>query len=383
MTIEKFHEILQLVSALDQELGLQSALDTINGNLTNLMNSPANPTYQSGLANSLATFSKASENLGKRLSPAQLSLIAEIGGADFFDPLIAEKVQSSVSANAMTPSVAQDFVERLASRRKRFLATVNETLEGLGELNVTSLNLSPGSSDMTFIIPRELFENQLGPFAKELTFISRMIQDFGEAITGEIEVVELETLSSSIPSVAVLADPKVVEAIANIVVKFLEIWEKIANIRRLRGELSEAGMTGTALDELTERIETTIEETVEESARVTITGYKGTPERKNELESALRQDTRRLFGQIERGLTVQFRAQPKPNEENEENKALESVDQMGRIIQFPQMKAEPILLTSGEILEGELHRVTKKVTKTTTETTTKGKKKESSKASNE
>jgi DNA-directed RNA polymerase subunit H (RpoH/RPB5) len=378
MTIEKFYETLELVSDLDTELGLQSVLDIINSSLANLVNSPAAPTHQSALANSLASFSDASEKLGKRLSPAQSSLIAEIGGGDFFDPLMADKVQASVSANAMTPSVAKGFVADLATRRTTFLATVRQTIQGLAELNVKAVSLKPGTADMTFLIPRELFENQLGPFAKELTIISRLIQDFSEAVTGNIEDVELETLSSSIPTVAVLASAKVVEAIANIVNKFLEAWEKIEKIRRLRGELSEVGMTGTALDELTEKIETTVEEIIEESTQLTLKGYKGTPERKNELETALKQDTHRLFGQIERGLTIQFAAKPDPQKEDADNKALQAVDHLSHKMQFPQIKADPILLTTGEIL-GELHtvRVTRK--STTTTITSKGKKKESRK----
>jgi hypothetical protein len=374
MTVEKFYETLKLVADLDSELGLQTALEKIDFALENLVNSPAAPNHQSSLAVALASFADANEKLGKRLTPAQSSLIGEIGGAEFFDPQMAEKVQAAVSANAMTPSVARDFVSGLAKRRKTFLSTVSETLDGLTQLKVTSVSLAPGAADMTFVIPRDLFENQLGPFAKELTFISRLIQDIGEAITGQIEVVELEALSSSIPSIAVLADPKVIEAIAGIVVKFIDIWEKISNFRRLHGELSDAGLSNTALEELTETIETTIEETVEESARVMVRNYPGKPERRNELETALKQDTGRLFGQIERGLTIQFRAQPKPDGEDPENKALEAVDQISRKIQFPQIKSTPILLTSGEILEGEIHRVTKKSTKTTT---TKGRKKES------
>jgi hypothetical protein len=103
--------------------------------------------------------------------------------------------------------------------------------------------------------------------------------------------------------------------------------------------------------------------------------YKGTPERKNELSNAIRQDTRRLFGQIERGLTIEFRAQPKADADEEDKKSLEVVSKLGRELHFPEVAKERMLLGSGEILEGEIHLVktSKKTTthKTTTSKTTK------------
>ena len=43
---------------------------------------------------------------------------------------------------------------------------------------------------MAFLIPRDLFKNHLGSFAKELSFINKLTLDFGEAVTGEVAPVE-------------------------------------------------------------------------------------------------------------------------------------------------------------------------------------------------
>jgi len=102
--------------------------------------------------------------------------------------------------------------------------------------------------------------------------------------------------------VALAAKVQVIRAVAFVVNKFLEAWEKVEEIRKIRAELTEIGMKGTAVDELTEQITTTVEEVVEESTKVVLSEYQGPPDRKNELTNAIRQDTRRLFGQIERGV---------------------------------------------------------------------------------
>jgi hypothetical protein len=370
MTTETFYETLKSIVEFDVDLRLQTGLETIRDTLNNLVSSPANPQHQSALASALANFTAAAERLAQTLTPNISSSIAAVGGGDFFNPTIAEEVKDSIAANAMTPTVARDFVQDLATRRASFLKTVKQTLEGLKDLGITSAGLQPGSADLSFAIPRDLFKNELAAFAKELTFISRLIEHFSEAITGETEPVELETLSSSTPTVAILASVSVIAVIADVVNRFLDAWEKVEKIRKVRAELTDLGMKGKAIEELTDRITTTIQEVVEESTQLTFTSYKGDPARKNELETAIKQDTHRLFAQIERGLTIQFRAEPKDAANEADKKALEAVERLGRELQFPKAEVEPMLLESGKILEGDIPQSVTFSSKTTTHRTT-------------
>ena len=209
----------------------------------------------------------------------------------------------------MTPSVARDFAQDLSTRRAAFLEDVRLTLDGLKKLGIESRQLPPGTADLAFSIPRDLFANDLSSFATELTFISRLMQHFNEALTGSTGAVELETLSSSIPTVALLASPAVIALVAHAVTKFLDAWERIERIRKLRAEISEMGMKGAAVKEMSDEITKTVSEVVEETVGVTLATYNHDPARKNELRNAIEQDVRRLFGQIERGLTVHFRAE--------------------------------------------------------------------------
>lgn len=372
MTLEKFYETLQFMMAADRELAIQANLEKTASILSNLVNSPANAQQQSALATALETLSDSAEKLRSRLTPTLTASIGELGGSDFFDPNLAEKVRVSVSTNAMTPSVARDFAQTLSEERSDFLSTIETTLKGLTTLKVTASTLAPGTADIAFLIPRDLFNNKLSMFAKELTFISRMITDLSEAITGQAQPAELEQLASSVPTVAVMAAVPVIAALAALVSKFLTMWEKIEKIRKIRAELIEIGMKGKATEELTEQIATTVEEVIEESTQTVFASYQGEGARRKELENAVRQDTRRLFGQIERGLTIQFRAEPAKNSDPDDAKALQEVSKIGRVIQFPSAKHDPMLLSPGEIIEGEITgtvTTTKKKTTTTTTTT--------------
>lgn len=372
MTANKLYAILKFVDTLDGQLRLQSGLEGILQNLESLVQSPAQPQLQSALASALKTFEQAAEKLRDSITPSISGAIADMGGGEFFDPEIADKVKSSISQNAMTPSVARDFVQDLALRRTTFLQTVKGMLQGLERLNIKQSQLAPGQADVSFMIPRDLFENDVAALAKEMIFISRLIQDLSEGVTGTQEKAQLESLSSSIPTISVEASATVLNVIAKIVNLFLDTWEKIKKIRKIRDDLAEVGIKGTASEELNEQVNTTVEEIIEQSTELVLVGYKGDGGRKNELRNAVSTDVRRLFGQIERGLTVEFRAEPKSGDDEEQSQALNSIIETSRDMKFPPPAKEPLLLVEAEILEGELHkRMYKKTTTTTTKTTTK------------
>src|SRR5258708_1378007 len=134
MTAQKLYGTLKFLDALDNKFGLQAGLDSIKESLNNLVSAPAEPVQQSALASALATFTSAAAKLGESITASRAAVIAEMGAGEFFDSAIAEKVRASISTNAMTPSVARDFVQDLSTRRAAFLATVKNTLQGLQRL---------------------------------------------------------------------------------------------------------------------------------------------------------------------------------------------------------------------------------------------------------
>lgn len=372
MTAEKLYGILKLIEKVDNDLGLQRTLDAIREALANISNQPVQPQFQNNLASAMTTFSEAAAKLRAMITPAQTLAIKEMGGADFFDPAIADRIRSAIQTNAMTPSVARDFVQDLTTRRNDFLQTVKAARLGLEKLKIKESALVPGSADLAFLIPRAIFDNHLDLFAKELTFISRLIQDFSEAQTAKATPPDVEQLSSSTPAVSLITQPAVISLLGTIVNKFLEAWERIERIRKIRGELTDIGMKGTAVEELTEQITTTVNEVVEESTEIVMSNYPGSDAgRKNELTNAISQDIERLFGQIERGLTIEFRAAPKQGD-GEQQKQLENIQNLAKTIQFPEIAKEPMLLKSGEIIEGSVRlKQTRKITTQKTTTSTK------------
>jgi hypothetical protein len=377
MTSERLLSILKFVFSVDKNLSLQSNLEAVRDALNNVASQPAQPNFQSNLAAALGAFADAVSKMPEMITPSQGAAIREIGGEDFFEPTLGEKVVASIQQHAMTPSVARDFVKDFAERRAAFLATVRSAIQSLEKLLIKESGLEPGVADVAFIIPRNIFKNQLGDFAKELNFISRLIQHYSEAKTGEAKLVNLEQLSSSVPTVSLIADVAALGVLATVINKFLSSWKTIEEIREIRHRLSKMGLKVSAVKELDTQVETTITTVVEESTTIVMSDYPGNEERRNELEGFVRRETKQLFGQIERGLNVEFRAEPKSDADEPTQHLLQGITTVAKELKYPAPTDEPLLLTDGQVLEDEtgdgvaaVHQ-TKKTIKTEKTTTTK------------
>lgn len=370
MTSEKLYETLKLMIDLDEKLSLQASLTQIKDNLASLTNSPAATQHQNALASALSAFSDGADQLRKLIKPTEWGAIDELGGSEYFNPSIAEKVRTSIEHNAMTPSVARDFVQDIATRRANFLQTVKASLDGLTKLispKKPKEHVTP--ADAAFTIPRELFDNRLGSFWKEIKFINELSEHLSEAVTGEVQPVELKDLSSSSPMIGVVMGLGILKLLGTVINSFLDAWEKVQKMRNLREQMKEFGISKTALEEATETITTTVDEVVEESTRLSLANYEKDGARKNELENILKRDLHRLFGQIERGLTVEIRTHENADVDESDKENLRAIVDTAQKMRFPAVSKEPILLTAGEVLDGEIVRTKVTTKKITTEKT--------------
>jgi hypothetical protein len=364
MTTDKLYEVLCLMVRLDEELGLQRSLEHIRDSLANLTNQPATWQYQSDLASALSALSDGADQLRKRISLTEWGAIDELGGSEYFDPSITDKVRTFVGENAITLSVAHDFVQTLATKRGEFLQVLKTSLEGLRHLLAEEQSRKENPpAEAAFVIPKDLFGNRLGAFGTEINFINQLMEHLSEAVTGEARSAELQSLSSSGPTVVVLAGLGALHLLGDVINFFLDEWEKIRKMRNVRDQVKELGLSNAANEEITETILTTVDEVVEASTRRCLANYQLDFRLRNELEIALKADFRRLFGQIERGLTVEIHTREDAKVDEDTKQELRAIAEVAQKMHFPAADSkEPILLTDGEVLEGELLRT--KVTTT-------------------
>ncbi len=155
------------MQTVDEELRLQSSLNQIRDNLAALTNSPAATHQQASLATALQTLTDGANRIHDEITPAQLTVIQELAGTEYFDPAIADNVRTTIERNAMTPSVARDYVQDLTDQHAHFLL-VSECRTALRNLiPIEELAGQTIDAEAAFTIPRDLFGNQFRPSQKK------------------------------------------------------------------------------------------------------------------------------------------------------------------------------------------------------------------------
>jgi hypothetical protein len=333
-------------------LGIQTKLQAVASSLDALVQQPAHPPHQQNLASALTAFEHAVTKMTEQISPAAYALVRELDGERFFDPAMSAKVKQAIVGNAMTPSVARDYVRGLYTDRDAYLAVLNSINQGIRKLGIKGEDLPVGSAEMAFMIPRGIFSNDLGAFAKELGFINRLVRHVSEAINEQVQPVELGQISSSDPTITLAAAIGAMTLIGEAVNKFLDAWKKIEEIRDIRQKLAKLGIRDkTNLKALNEEITSTVNEVVEESTTLIMSQSQVEQGRRNELDGLIRKDLLQLFGQVERGLVVEVRVSPPTASSGESDPNFDRLKVLSQTMQFPPMTHEPVLVPSGDLLD--------------------------------
>lgn len=270
---------------------------------------PQDANHQKVVAASLKTLAEALDNISTNITPAAWDFLAEYGDQWAFSTRMTDSIAKKMAENGITPAVVKQEVERQITNRKRILDSFNGAKKNLEIIGFEKTVLEPGTSELGFIIPRDLFENTLRGLWVELKQIDRVVALFSEAVTGEREDARLDQLSTSDPTVLIEASYSVVLAIGGTITWLLATYKQIVEIKEVRERTRGLAMANDQLvksfdDHIGKVVDDAIEKRVQELMQ-----NKAGP-RDNELDDGLRWAMRYMMSRIERGMKVEIRLLP-------------------------------------------------------------------------
>jgi len=200
--------------------------------------------------------------------------------------------------------------------------------------------------------PRNLFNDNLPFLIKELTTINNVVRTFSEIALGEIEEIEVRSISTSNPIFFFSIDPVKIAMIAGAVTWALDVWERVERTRKLRTETAKLDDTESRADVeklLSQMIEESIEKAIKNYSAQLLEEMKAEGARKNEISNQLDWALRSILSRIERGMVIEIRRLPPPVEKDEQGTAQpvpQSFQDIDRAIQklvFPPVQGTPVL----------------------------------------
>ena len=131
MNSARLREIVDFLLALESEFGTQNKLNEANNQLANIIQQPQQVSFQNQFSGSIRQLHEIAARLQQRLQPAQIALIEEIGGKQYFVDDLASLIDEWVRENAVTPAVAQNRISELVSQRQSYLERITQLRESV------------------------------------------------------------------------------------------------------------------------------------------------------------------------------------------------------------------------------------------------------------
>jgi hypothetical protein len=350
MNAERLHAI---VKALKVEMDGKNILPLLQ-NLINGLRSvvqQANAANQQNLANNRANlFQALADSPSDHFSPSWRQLLREIGGEELFGATLRQKIENTLAANQMTPTVAADELERLRQQMDRFLNALKQCDSGLSTFGISDEKLEPGACEIGMLIPRGEVDNKLIDFANELRELSLILNHFSEVATGAPDNLDIKTISSSDLLVYLNAGIPLGACVAVAIERIVALYKNLLEIRKLQTDIRNQGIPDDATKGIEEYANTHMTRGIEGlSVEIVNEFYQGNDSgRKNELIAAMHISLNKIANRIDHGYNIEVRCEPPAPKDaaaqSEETKnAVAQVLAASANMQFLKLDGKPLL----------------------------------------
>lgn len=306
MHVDALVDDLSFALKLDEDTGIAAALDKLIASFEALITNTGNADFQTNFKNDLSSFRSVVQDNFEDLTPLERDRLSEIDLINLFSTNLAERIQSIIAQNSMTPSVGINEIKVVAENRRKALQSVRNTRNGLKSLGFTGVKLVPGEPNIAFLLPRGIFDNHLSGLIKELRQVALMLRTLSEVAGESHPEIEVKTISTTDPVFTFGAAIKLASVVGAVITWGLHTLKQVEEIKQLR-----ASSQGSALftDQEVEKIfgpkiKSIVDKRVAEMIKELQTGKASV--RDKELANGLEAVLRSVLSRLERGMQVQI-----------------------------------------------------------------------------
>lgn len=358
MNAERLHSIGVAIKEELAQTDLLANLQLLSSALVQQVNQPGQPQYQQEVARVLAALNDgAAQSSAPNYSPTWQQVLDEIGATSLLAPAVYERVAAIFARNQITPSIASTEVEALRTAVQIFAAAIDQLVASLVVLKIGREELDPGECEVGVLVPRGFVDNRLDKFSEELKEIDKIFGVFEELCTGSRPSPEIRSISSTDLSIFLDVSPLVGASVAVAIERIVEMYKKLLEIRKLKGELVKQGVEASALKGIethaTKGMDEGIGKLVEELIDEFGAALKS-KERKHEIQIELKFALKKIATRIDRGFNIEVRMEAPLEPQTEEGseadaEAVSAADLHTRIegatasMQFLRLEGDPLL----------------------------------------
>jgi hypothetical protein len=356
MNSERLRRLVDELLQIEKSQQIQKKLSNLNTAISQLASNPGDSNFQVAVNDHLEALDAVLVPLSENRDSVKSEHLASIGAEFYFGTQMLEMIRSAMSESVLTPAVGHQAVDKMVNERQAYIDNLESLSTGLKAINVKPDDLEPGTAEIGFQIPRNLFDNEFEKLITELKEVRRIIRAFSELTTGSVEPIEVRQISTSDPLFFFGIPAATIVSIGAAITWALNTWKQVEEIRSHRAKLRESAQYSE--QEISaffdKKIESAVDQAVEEKLNELI-APDNKAGRAKEQRNDLKQVLESILARVERGMAIEVRfLPPVQNEEavdgadgegtqTQQAKDFEAMKELAPRLKFPPPDPAPIL----------------------------------------
>lgn len=348
MNVEKLNSLAYDIVEENKTLQYVAKFQNVINTLQNVITQPQQPQHQTNLSNQLTALKEALfKSLVNDLSPAWYQVLVELEVNDVLGDNLYQKIEKILSQNQITPAKAKQELDTYFSKLNTKMTGFKNIVTGLETLEIGYDELEEGECEIGVLIPRDYIKNDLGKLGEEIKELTFIFNNYSELITGKKESFQIRNLSTSDPLITVATITAIAAGIAKTVGWLIDNYKKLLEIKKLKAELKNQGLSEENLQGISDHSNGFMEKAIENIIVKISKEYNGSSDknRKNELLNGVRISLNKIANRIDRGFNFEVRIEPIKSDETDkkETKETKEIQVASKNLQFMKLSGQPIL----------------------------------------
>lgn len=359
MNVERLYTICEMLISELNSTQSENRLSELSKHLQNMATQPQQAQHQDNV-------SKVREDLNKALSiaesndfsPAWRQTVMELDADMLLGEKLKERIDTIFYENQMTPKVAKDQISEIEEEVSNLGVALKNLTEGLDYFEFEPEDLPEGDGEFGFLVPRDYFNNHFDEMVKELRHLNQILDTFSRVATGKVEHYELRTISTTDPLFVVGGSILVLSFFAKAIRPIIGVYKDVLDVKILRSQLAEKGVSGNALDEISKDVEAMMDKKLSEIKQELMVDCPVEKETdRNDLDNALGFALKKIANRIDRGFNFEIRLAITQQDSDDDEEAEEESEEVKVIqaamkeMEFKNIEGKPILNLPEEIEE--------------------------------
>ena len=321
MNLARFHNILETASVDFGNSEVRDQLDQLVSHLQQLTGEPANPDHQRNVAQSRSALLKTLESSpSNHYPPNWINVLQDYHLSHFLAKNIIAAVNDAFSANAITPQAVLETLQSVQSELMRDREFVKQILSGFDHFGVENEYLSEGDVEISYTVPRRLYEDNPSRLGREFREIEILLKPFAEMAIGHAQEFKVRSISSSdftivlgVAGVSVLGAAQVVRLIAAAIRDIISAYKDVVAIRQMKSTLGEIDGAPNERDIVTVALDKFVQAKIDKGmAEATIRLFNAFNKiedkgRANEIQNHVQISMKKIAARIDHGYEIETR----------------------------------------------------------------------------